>query len=142
MTGASIVRASWLSTVVFLVVSALAVLVEGPVRTAAAVVDVVLFTIGVGVFAWAYAIAVNRSRTDEMGIGGLFFLAGDVAEPGPRRHLRWSLAVQVVVAIVAASVRLYTAVAFGVLVPIVALALMGLWGAKHGRFGPRVRQRP
>jgi hypothetical protein len=140
VTGASIVRASWASTAAFVVVSAVAVLVEGPVRTAAAVFDGVLFVIGVGVFAWAYAIAVNRSRTDEMGIGGLFFLAGDVAEPAPRRHLRWSLGIQVVVAIVAASLRLYTALAFGVLVPILGLALMGLWGAKHGRFGRRVRQ--
>ena len=83
--------------------------------------------------------AVSRSRTDEMGIGGLFFLAGDVAEAEPRRHLRLSLTVQTVVALVAASVRLYTALAFGVLVPILGLALMGLWGAKYGRFDARVR---
>lgn len=141
MTGAGIVRASWASTAVFVAASAVAVAFDGAPRVAAAVVDVALFAVGVGVFGWAYAVAVNRSRTDEMGIGGLFFLAGDVAEAAPRRHLRWSLAVQTVVALIAASVRLYTAVAFGVLVPILGLALMGLWGAKHGRFGARVRAR-
>lgn len=139
MTGAGIVKASWASTAVFVVASVAAVLADGAPRTAAAVVDVVLFVIGVGVFAWAYAVAVSRSRTDEMGIGGLFFLAGDVADAAPRRHLRWSLAVQVVVALTAASLRLYTVVAFGVLAPVAGLALMGLWGAKHGRFGARAR---
>ena len=141
MTGVGIVRASWAATVLFTLASAVAVVADGAPRTAAAVFDAVLFVIGVGVFMWAYAIAVGRSRTDEMGIGGLFFLAGDVAEPGPRRHLRASLAVQVVVALVAASVRLYTALAFGVLVPVLGLALMGLWGARYGKFGQRVRAR-
>lgn len=139
MTGARIVRASWASTAIFAVASSVAIVADGAPRTAAAVLDVVLFVVGVGVFLWAYAIAVGRSRTDEMGIGGLFFLAGDVAEAGPRRHLRSSLGVQVTVALVAASLRLYTAVAFGVLVPVLGLALMGLWGARHGRFGQRVR---
>ena len=141
MTGGRIVQASWASTAILVAASVVAVLVEGGPRIAAAVVDVVLFVLGVGVFGWAYAIAVNRSRTDEIGIGGLFFLAGDVATARPRRHLRWSFAVQVVVSLVAASVRLYTAVAFGVLVPTLGLALMGLWGARYGQFGHRTRQR-
>ena len=141
MRGAGIVKASWVSTAVFVVASVVAVLADGAPRTAAAAVDVALFVIGVGVFGWAYAVAVNRSRTDEMGIGGLFFLAGDVAEAAPRRHLRWSFTIQVVVALVAASVRLYTAVAFGVLSPVLGLALMGLWGAKYGKFAARAPRR-
>ena len=141
MIGSGIVQASWASTALFTAVSVVAVLVDGAPRTAAAAIDVVLFLIGIGIFLWAYAIAVGRSRTVEMGIGGLFFLAGDVADAAPRRHLRLSLGVQVVVSLVAASIRLYTVVAFGVLVPTLGLALMGLWGARHGRFGPRVRQR-
>ena len=138
MTGLRIVQTSWLSTALFAVVSAVAVLADGAPRTVAAAIDIALFVIGVGIFIWAYAIAVARSRTDEMGIGGLFFLAGDVAQTAPRRHLRLSLTMQVVVSLVAASLRLYTVVAFGVLVPTLGLALMGLWGARHGRFGPRV----
>lgn len=137
MTGEGIVRASWAATTVFSAVSAVAVFVEGTPRVAATAVDVSLFVLGVGVFGWAYAVAVTRSREVEMGIGGLFFLAGDVADGAPRRHLRWSLALQVGVALVAASVRPYTVLAFGVLVPVLGLALMGLWGARHGRFGPR-----
>lgn len=141
MTGERIVRASWASTGVFVVSSVVAVLTTGTPRNIAAGVDGLLFVIGVAVFMWAYGIAVARSRTDEMGIGGLFFLAGDVAEPQPRRHLRISLAVQVVVALLAASIRVYTVVALGVLVPVLGLALMGLWGARHGRFSARVHPR-
>ena len=40
------------------------------------IVSLVLFAVGMVVFVWAYAVAVGRSRTDLIGIGGLFFLAG------------------------------------------------------------------
>ncbi len=60
------------------------------------------------VFVLAYLRAVDRSRTEAIGIGGLFFGAG----AAPRRVqvlLMGSLAVQLVVAIVVAAVRPYTA---------------------------------
>ena len=36
--------------------------------------------------------------------------------------------------VAAASIRPFTAVAFGILAPMLGLGLMGLWGARHGRF--------
>lgn len=127
----------WIGTGVFLAVATLATIFPDDAARPAAVVDVVLFAIGVVAFLWAYAVAVSRSRTDVLGIAGLYFLADDAAPRSTRTRLRVALAVQIVVAIVSASIRLYTAVAFGVLVPMFGLGLMGLWGAKHGAFPER-----
>jgi hypothetical protein len=93
---------------------------------------------GIGLFFWAYAVAVGRSRTDSIGIGGLFFLAGPDTAPRPdRRNLLASLATQAGIALASAGARPFTTLAFGVLVPLYGLALTGLYGACHGRFGPR-----
>jgi hypothetical protein len=135
--GDTIVTLDFAGTGVFVAVAILATLLPDEVARPAAVVDVLLFGAGVVAFLWAYAIAVSRSRTDEVSIAGIYFLAGDVAPRATRIGFRVALAVQVVVAIVSASIRLYTSVAFGVLVPMFGLGLMGLWGAKHGRFPPR-----
>jgi hypothetical protein len=79
---------------------------------------------------------VSRSRTDTIGIGGLYFLAGS-APRVPRFRLRLSFAVEIVVATASSSIRPFTPMAFGFLVPVYGLGLMGLWGARHGTFGPR-----
>ena len=136
--GRRIVVSSWSGTAVFAVAAVLASVVLGPIRYVAVGVDLALFVLGVAVFFWAYAIAIGRSRDVEIGIGGLFFLAG--RETAPRQvkwHLVGSFAVQVVVAVATASIRLFTTLAFGILVPLHALAHTGLWAARHGRFGPR-----
>lgn len=134
--GRGIVRLSWASTALFAVVATLATVFPDQLAVAAAVVDVALFVVGVVAFLWAYALAVGRSRTDAVGIGGLYFLAGS-APKAVRLHLLGSLGVQTTVAIVTASVRVYTPVAFGILVPMLGLGLAGLWGARHGSFPPR-----
>jgi len=48
-----------------------------------------------------------------------------------------ALSIQVVVGFTAASFRPFTTVASAVLVPVFGLGLAGLWGARHGSFGPR-----
>jgi hypothetical protein len=136
VTGAGIVRAAWAGTAVFAVTAVAAVVAEGA-ELAAAAVSLALFAAGIGVFFWAYAIAVNRSRTDAIGIGGLFFLAGDTAPATVRRSLLAALAVEVAVGLASAAARPFTSLAFGVLVPLYGLALTGLWGARHGRFEHR-----
>lgn len=132
-----IVRASAAGTVVF-AVSAIAAVLTKAATIPAAAVALGLFAAGIGIFFWAYAIAVNRSRTDAIGIGGLFFLAGETTAPRPvKRVLLGLLATQTVVGLATAAARPFTTLAFGVLVPLFGLALTGLWGARHGRFGPR-----
>lgn len=135
--GRPIVRASWIGTAVF-AASATAAALTRRARLPAVAIALALFAAGIGVFFWAYAIAVGRSRTDAIGIGGLFFLAGEGTAPRhDRTQLLASLAIQTAAAIATAAARPLTTLAFGVLAPLFGLALTGLYGAKHGRFGPR-----
>lgn len=138
--GERIVAASWSGTALFTATAAAAV-VEEAARPAAAAVAIALNVVGVAVFFWAYAVAVNRSRSDAIGIGGLFFLAGEVAPRQVRRSLLAALAAQVAVGLATAAARPFTSLAFGVLVPLYGLALTGLWGAKYGRFEARTSGR-
>ena len=78
-----------------------------------------------------------RSRTDELTLPGLFWLSGS-APADVRRLLLGSFGVEIVVGLATASVRPFTGLAFGVLVPVYGLGLTGLWGARLGTFGPRV----
>lgn len=136
--GRRIAASAWIGTTIFTVVSIVSAVFLGPIRYVAVAVDLVLFLVGVVAFFWAYAVAVGRSREHEIGIGGLFFLAGKETAPAiAKRVLLGALAVQVVVAVATASVRPFTTLAFGILVPLHGLAHAGLWSARHGRFGPR-----
>jgi len=134
--GLLIIRVSWASSAIFATSAISAAISPGVLRWPALVVALSMFAIGCVVFLWAFAVAVGRSRTDAIGIGGLFFLAGSA----PRRvqfALMGSLLAQVVVAIATASVRIFTTLAFGSLAPMMGLAMAGLWAAKFGTFGPR-----
>ncbi|MDQ1404075.1 MAG: hypothetical protein QOG03_2391 [Actinomycetota bacterium] len=140
MKGAALARASWVGTAVFSI-TALVACLAGAAMPIAVVVDAALFLAGIGAFAVALVSAAARSREAEMGIGGLFFLAGS-AGPSERRALLGSLAVEVVVALATSAARPFTALAFGILVPTYGLGLAGVWGARHGTFGPRIAPPP
>lgn len=101
------------------------------------VVSCVLFAIGTGALLWSYALGVSRSRSEQVTLGGLFFLAGSAAPRDARRPLRIALAVQVVAVVAAASIRPYSEVAFGILAPMFGMGLMGAWGGRYGTFPPR-----
>lgn len=101
-----------------------------------AVVAGVLFVVGVGAFLWAYAVGVARSRQERITLGGLFWLSG-TAPKLVRLRLRLAFAVQVVAAVVCASIRPYTAVAFVVLGPMFGLGLLSRWAARYGTFFPK-----
>ncbi len=134
--GRWIVRGSWWSTLAFSITAIAAALSPGFLRWPALVVALAMFGSGCVVFLWAFAIAVGRSRTDAIGIGGLFFLAGS-APTRVRAHLMGSVALQIVVGLATASLRIFTTLAFGALAPMLGLAMAGLWGAKFGIFGVR-----
>lgn len=96
-----------------------------------------LFAIGTVGLLWAYALGVGRSRTDDVNLGGLFFLSAPAAPHRERRLFRLALTVEIVVVVAAAAARPFTVVAFGVLAPMFALGLMGMWGGRHAVFPPR-----
>ena len=145
--GRRIVQASWAGTLALALTSVVAA-VDRSLGAVALVVALGLFGAGVVAFAAAYVGAVARSRTDDIGVWGLFFLEGS-APPGVRRGLLASAATQAVVALAAAAAHPNTSLAFGILTPLYGVALAGLWGARHGTFPsrpapepPRRRRRP
>ena len=136
--GQSIIWSSWAGTLAFLA-TAVTLAVAGRGQLGAVIVDGLLFAGGCGVFLWALALAAGRSREAEIGMGGLFFLAGS-APVRVRRLLVGSLAVETVGALATAAARPFTALAFGILVPVWGLGHCGLWAARYGEFGPRQPQ--
>ena len=134
-TGRRIVVASWVGTALFAVSAVAAAAVPSVFEALSVAVALVLFALGCGAFLWAYGIAISRSRFEVVSIGGVFLLTG---APVPvRLNLLGSLGAQVVVALVTASVRPFTGLAFGVLVPMLGLGPAGLWGARYGSFPDR-----
>ncbi len=139
-----IVRLNILITGVFTVLTLIAAwLFTRGLRGMIVAVDLALFAIGCFAFIWSYFSAVQRSRTDEISVAGLFGLAGSVA---PRRitiAMNSCLATQAVIGLIGAIVRGSTdgragsTLAFGVLVPIFGLGLNGLWSSRLGVFPPR-----
>jgi hypothetical protein len=135
--GSGFVKLAVGGTAAIVVTSVAAAAAPETFGPAHAVLSVVLFVVGTGAMLGAYALGVARSRTELVGIPGLFLLADDVAPPAIRRVLRGATVVQVVAAVAAASIRPYTEVAFGILAPMFGLGLMGLWAGRYGTFPPR-----
>jgi hypothetical protein len=98
----------------------------------AAAVCLGLFAISLGVWGWAFAIAVARSsQGDDIAVGSLFLVEGRV-ERSDRRALYVPFGVSLVITAISASSN-----PFAVLVPMLSLGFVGLWGARHGVFPRR-----
>ena len=141
LPGARLIRTSDVVTVVFTVVAIASALALDRLKVVIVAVSLALFVVGCVTFLWAFAIAVQRSRTDAIGIGGLFFLQ-DSAPRAVQVRLLGALAVQVVVAVATAAVHPFTSQAFAVLAPMFGLGMAGLWGARYGHFEARTTDPP
>ena len=136
--GRRITAFAWQATALFSVTAILAAISSSSsLRVVAVVVALVLFAAGMIVFLIAYLRAIGRSRYEVVSVAGVYLMTGGVAPTRVRRSLYGALVAQIVVALVTASVRPYTSLAFGVLVPLLGLALCGLWSARHGDFPRR-----
>lgn len=146
-SGAGLVRLDLLGTAAF--VAALGVAV--PLRShrfaqyLIGAVSMVLFAIGIVSTLWAYTRALERSRTEEVGVANLYLLTGATAPKQIKRMMVAALSVQIVAAIGGAWIGVVgldegdlNALAFGVLVPMFGIGMNGAWAAKHGSYGPRV----
>jgi hypothetical protein len=144
MSGARILKINAFGTAAFVITAIGGAIQTGFLRTLAAVVALALFSVGCAVFVWALLQAFQRSRTDNIGMGGLFFLLAPTAPGAVRRPFTALLVVQTLVglgtAIATFNVEPFTPLAFGVMVPVFGLGLAGLWAARYGQFGPRVVQ--
>jgi len=136
--GRRIISFTWQATVVFSV-TAIVTAISPTLffRVVAVTVALVFYALGMLVFLAAYLRSIGRSRYEVISVAGIYLMLGGVAPPAVRRSLYSALAVQIVVALATASVRPYTSLAFGVLVPLLGLALCGLWSSVCGTFPPR-----
>jgi len=139
-----IVRTDLIGTALFTVSAVVAAAVfTGPVRVVGVVVALALFAIGIFAFLWSYITAVQRSRTDEIAVAQLYFLAGGSTPKPVKRVMLAALAVQVIVAFSTAIARSSTdghtgsTLAFGILVPMFGIGLNGLWCSRNGSFAAR-----
>lgn len=128
-----VVRAAWVGTAVFAVVATAAAVEPDALAAPAAAVDLVLFAAGLAAFGWGFLRAASRSRAEELSVAGIWLLSGSAPAP-VRRALLGAVVLETVVAVVSASARPFTPLAFGILVPVFGLGLAGVWGAGWGRF--------
>ena len=143
--GDIIVLADVVGTVAFTVTAATAAIVfSTAAQWVGAITAMALFAIGVFVFLWSFWNAVQRSRTEQIGVMQMYLLLGDPTPARVRRIMLAMLAIQVTVALVTAFARSEsddgspgTSLAVGILVPMFGLGLNGLWCAFHGVFPPR-----
>ncbi len=126
---------SWAGTVFFVVTASAAAASPSTFELAAVAVSLTLFFIGIVTMLGAFFIAVNRSRVDAIGVGGLYFGAGSTPR-AVRWHLLGATTVQLVAGIGTASIRPFTPLASGTLVWIFGIGMMGLWTACYGEFEP------
>lgn len=135
--GRGLIGASFAGTFALAVTAVAAAIAPDRLDVPAIVVAVAMFFGGTVAFAWAYAVAVGRSRTAEIAVAGVYGLGGGSAPAGVRARLLGSLAAEVVIAVATAAARPYTSLSFGVLAPMWGLGFAGVWGARHGGFPPR-----
>jgi hypothetical protein len=132
------VQADWLGTVALAVTSSAAVATEAVVvRAVAAVVALGLFALGCVAYLAGYARAVERSRSEDIAMAALIFGATGTAPVRLRRSLLAATVAQLLIGIVAASLRPFSTVAFGVLAVTFGIGVQALWNARFGTFPAR-----
>jgi hypothetical protein len=143
----ALVRADIVGTSVFVVAVAVGIPLrdQRSIQVVFGVVSMALFAIGAAGCLWAYISALERSRSDEIGVANLYVLTGPTAPKPIKRTMTAALVVQSVLALTGAIVgslslsgNQVNALAFGILVPMFGLAMNALWAVRHGRFGPRL----
>lgn len=140
--GKGLLDLTALGTAAIVVTSLSAAAYPDPFGVLHAGLSCLLFAVGTGGLLWGYALGVARSRTDNVTLGGLFFLSAPAAPASVRRRFRIALTVETLVVLLAAAIRPFSVVAFGVLAPMFALGLMGVWGGRHAVFPPRPMKEP
>lgn len=147
LPGSRLVRLDLAGTAVFIAALAVAVPLRShrPAQFLIGGVSMVLFAIGIVATLWAYTRALDRSRTEEVGVANLYLLTGHTAPRPVKRTMLAALTVQILAAIGGAWIGVVgldkgdlNALAFGVLVPMFGVGMNGAWAARHGSYGPRV----
>ncbi len=100
------------------------------------VVALVLFAAGTLGFGWAFAVAVRRSRFEQVSTMAVF-----LQMPGAPRSVRVELwgatGLQFAAGFAGAALHPFGPLAFGILGGVYGLGMIALWGAGHGEFPSR-----
>jgi hypothetical protein len=130
--GRGIIVAGWIANALFAATAVPVAFGLDDLIGVAIGVALLLFLLAIGAFVYAFSVGLARStRGDNVAVANLFFLQGSAPRPVRRRFL--------VMFVVCLAVSLGTAAwePFGVLVPILPIALAGVWAARYGVFPPR-----
>ena len=132
MSGRSIVLASYVTLAVFVVTIVPDAAGVNAFDGLTSVIALGLFLVSLPIWFYAFGLAVVRSaRGDDVTVQNLFFLTGSAPN-----DVRRTLLVVVGVSVVIAGATAW-ANAFAVLEPMLPLAFLPLWGARHGTFPAR-----
>ena len=127
-------RATMIVALVQLSATLAALLGGDEIRGAVAIAFVVIFLTGSAVFLWAFVIAASRSRDEAVSVVGAFFLGDGAIERNDRRWLFGWMASQSVIGLAGAIAQPFTALAFGILVPMFGIGVIAMVGARFGSF--------
>jgi hypothetical protein len=129
-----VVKPAVWGTIAFAAVTAVGVTGGDAASPFVIIFDVILFALGVLAFVRTLLVAAERSRTEELSVAGIWFLAG--APKDIRLWLLGAFALQIVIGLGGGAAKPEPG-AFGVLVPVFGLGLCGLWAVRSGTFPPR-----
>ena len=134
MPGIRLIQADLIGTAAFIVTAVLRHSAAAPIRSGARrpASRVRCSSAAASLSLGDSSLPIERSRTEEIELSSLFFLK-ESAPAKVRQALLGLMTVQVVVAIVTASVRPFTSLAFGVLAPVWGLGIITLWSGRYGR---------
>ena len=135
LSSTRLYRLNLYATGAFTVAAVVAATFPGPLRYPFAVFSCVLFAAGTIAFLWAYGVAVERSREEDVSVVMVYGMT--VVDKAIRRRFHLLTFVQSAVAIATAAIRPFTAQAFGILAPMLGLGLAGLYAARNGTFAER-----
>lgn len=121
----------------FLVLSVVAWFAADSLDLVFAVVNSVVFAVGIGLFLLGFWNGVQRSRVDEVTLIGLLALGTSYVPSHPRNVLWGAIAIETVASILFASLRPFTQQAFGLLFPMLGVGFATLWGSRAASFHPR-----
>lgn len=125
------------STAVFVIATVINVAADGAIDLPYAVVSSIAFAVGFLSFCIGFWNGLQRSKEDEVTLWGLL-AASSAHVPAAARNTHWvAIGVQLTVAVIGASLRPFTAQAFGLLMPMMALGLAALWGSRYASFHRR-----
>jgi hypothetical protein len=130
--GRGIIVSGWAANVLFAVTAIPVAAGVDDLLGVAIGVSLLLFLVSVGVFVYAFVLALARnSGGDNVAVANLFFLQGSAPKPIKRQFL-WMFVVCLAIAAGTAAWE-----PFGVLVPMLPVGLAGMWAGRYGVFPPR-----